>query len=224
VEWAKLKTGQKIGSGTCPVLITTTPVFGYAAVEFIQRSMLNFVNWIEGHVLIQLVERVFDIEGCLTGWMVDKLDAESWDSNKAGFVNFMDTVSMRMGINRCVFLSGDVHYAFTANASFQHQDGKLQCFQMTSSALSNEPDAMQSRFLEKSSLHKTGKRIHRNWSVFPSKYWTSAEQLLNTKDGNLRVNAKCNLGLVEFAGGAPVSHTLLTGEGALVYQLPRAEA
>lgn len=219
VEWAKLMTGQKIGSSTCPVLIAATPVMGYSVVEFIQHFLLWLAGKFESYVWIAFLERLFKIEGFLTGWLVNKLDAESWSSNREGFVNFMDTISKRMGIDRCVFLSGDVHYAFTANATFKRRDSKLRCYQLTSSALSNEPDAMQSRFLERAAEHKTGRRTRRNWTIFPSRYWATEEQLLNAKDSDLRVSATCNLGLVEFANGLPVSHTLLTGDGNLIYEV-----
>ncbi len=219
VEWAKLKTGQRIGSDTCPVLIATTPVMGYSVVESIQHFCLWLAGKVESYVWIEFVESLFSAEGCVTGWLVNKLDAESWSSNKDGFAAFMDTVSERMGIGRCVFLSGDVHYAFTAQASFRHRGRTLQCCQLTSSALSNEPDAMQSRFLEEAAEHKTGKKTLRNWTLFPDRYWVAEVQLLKTQDSDLRVSAKCNLGLVEFANGMPVNHMLLTGDGALVYQI-----
>jgi len=41
-------------------------------------------------------------------------------------------------------------------------------------------------------------------------------------NSDLSVSAECNLGLAEFADGLPVSHTLLTGNGNLVYRLPGA--
>lgn len=219
VEWAKLKTRQKIDSSTCPVLIATTPVMGYSTVENVQLFLLWLTGQLENYFWVQYLERLLGKEGALTGWMVNKLDAESWSSNREGFVAFMVTLSKRMDINRCVFLSGDVHYAFTANACFKHQGRALNCFQLTSSALSNEPDAKQSEFLENVGKHKTGKETHRNWTIFPSKRWTAEVQLLRIKDSDLRVSAKCNLGLVEFSNGLPVSHTLLTGDGNLTFRV-----
>lgn len=220
VEWAKLKTGQKIVGDTCPVLITTTPVMGFHVVETLQGMLLESANWLESDPLIRLLEQWTDTEGCMTTKVVNAIDAESWSSNKDGFVAFMDTLCLRMGIGRCVFLSGDVHYAFTATASYTHGDSKLQCCQLTSSAQSNQPSEKQSRFLEKASRHKTGYEAHGHWSLFPSQRWRAEVQLLQEDRGN-RVNAICNLGLVEFADGLPVSHTLLTGRGDLVYQLPK---
>ncbi len=220
VEWAKLKTGQHIDGSTCPVIIATTPVMGFSTIEFFQQLALWLAGLAESWKPIQLLERLAGKEGFITGWMVNKLDAESWSSNKEGFVGFMDVLGRRMGIYRCVFLSGDVHYAFTADARFEHQNRVLQCYQLTSSALSNEPDAKQSRFLEEAAKHHTGIKTHRNWTLLPEQHWIARVKLLEAENSKLRVVAKCNLGLVEFDDGLPVSHTLLTGSGKLVYLLP----
>ncbi|MFZ2160877.1 MAG: hypothetical protein WAW02_01545 [Sideroxyarcus sp.] len=222
VEWTKLRTGQKIDSNTCPVLITSSPVMGYSVVEFFQRMLLWLTNKVESYRWVQFLEQLLSLEGFLTGMVVKMIDAESWNSNKGGFVNFLDTICLRMGITRCVFLSGDVHYAFTASASFLRKNSQLHCYQLTSSSLSNEPDVMQSRFLEKGACLKTGTRKHCNWGLSPSLRWRTEEQLLKAMNSDLRVSAECNLGLAKFADGLPVSHTLLTGSGNLVYRLPGA--
>jgi len=219
VEWAKLKTGQKIDADTCPVFIAATPVVGYSNVENIQNTALWLTGKVESYVWIRHVEKLFNMQGVLTGWMVNKLDAESWSSNKEGFVRFMDTLCMPMSIKRCVFLSGDVHYAFTAKASYKHIGQELDCYQLTSSALSNEPDAKQSRFLENGTKDKDGVKIHRHWAMSASQRWTTEVQLLQVENSELRVNAKCNLGLVKFGNGVPLSHTLLTGNDKLTYRL-----
>ncbi|MGC2166257.1 MAG: hypothetical protein WA632_09615 [Gallionella sp.] len=220
VEWAKLKTGQQIGSDTCPVFIAATPVMGYAVVEALQHLALWFAGKIESYKWVQRLEGLLNVQGSLTGWLVNTLDAESWHSNKEGFVNFMDTVSQRMEITRCTFLSGDVHYAFSAGATFKHGDGRLFCYQLTSSALSNEPDANQARFLESAAKQTAKNIVQRNWSIFPSKYWKTEVRLIEAENSDVLVSAPCNLGLVEFAGSLPVSHTLLTGSGKLTYKLP----
>ncbi len=220
VELAKLKTGQQITGDTCPIFIACTPVMGYAVVEVLQHFALWLAGKLENYKWVQRLEGLMNVEGSLTGWLVNTLDAESWHSNKDGFVNFMDTLSQRMGITRCTFLSGDVHYAFSATATFKHGDGKLFCYQLTSSALSNEPDANQSRFLEEAAKQTAKNIVQRNWSIFPSKYWKTEVQLLQAESGDVRVSAACNIGLVEFAGGLPVGHTLLTGSGKLTCKLP----
>jgi hypothetical protein len=125
-----------------------------------------------------------------------------------------------MGIDRCIFLSGDVHYAFTANASFNFQERTLQCYQLTSSSLCNEPDDKQSRLLEEAAIHGKCIKTHRNWTLLSSQHWTATVELLGVENSNIRVETECNLGLVEFNNGLPVSHTLLTGIGKLVYRLP----
>lgn len=219
VEWAKLKTAQHIDSSTCPIIIATTPVMGFSTIEFFQQLALWLAGLAESWKPIQFLERLVGKEGYLTGWMVNKLDAESWSSNKDGFLGFMDAVRRRMGIRYCTFLSGDVHYAFTANALFKHQGRTLQCYQMTSSSLCNEPDDKQHRFLEDAAKHGTGIKTHRNWALLPDQRWTAEVKLLTAENSDLRVIAECNLGLVEFVNGLPVSHTLLTDNGNLVYRL-----
>jgi hypothetical protein len=220
VEWVKLKTGQTITADTCPILIAATPVMGYAVIEVLTHLALWLAGKIEGYKWFQRLEGLLNMQGSLTGWLVNTLDAESWHSNKDGFVNFMDAVSQRMEISRCTFLSGDVHYAFSAGATFRHGKGRLYCYQLTSSALSNEPDANQSRFLEATAKETAKNIVHRNWSIFPSKYWKTEVQLLQAENSDIRVSAVCNLGLVEFSGGLPVGHTLLTGSGNVTYKLP----
>jgi hypothetical protein len=124
-----------------------------------------------------------------------------------------------MEVNRCVFLSGDVHYAFTANASFNYQSRKLQCYQLTSSALCNVPDTKQSKFLHEADSHDKGIKTLRNWALLSSQIWTAKVQLLEVENGKERITDECNLGLVEFRNGLPVRHTLLTSVGRIVYRL-----
>jgi len=219
-EWAKLKTGQDIDDNTGPIIIAATPVMGFSAIEHIQQIALWLAGWLESWKPMQMLEKLADKEGFITGWMVNKLDAESWSSNKEGFVGFMDTLLLRMNIKRCVFLSGDVHYAFTANAQFKYRGRTLQCCQLTSTALSNQPSAKQYKFLEHAAGHDTGIKTHCNRALMPNQRWTAKVQLLTAENSKLRVYAECNLGLVKFGNGLPISHTLLNGNGNLVYLLP----
>lgn len=221
VEWAKLKVSQRIDDDTCPLLVAATPVFGFSAVENLQGIALWFTRKLESYSWIRFVEHILNVEGFLTGWIVKLLDVESWTSNKEGFAELLITINKRMDISRCVFLSGDVHYAFTASASFKRKGGLLKCYQLTSSSLSNEPDAGQSRFLEKGNQYEASHETHWNWTVFPGNYWVARSQLLAPEGNDPRVNGECNLGLVEFSDGLPVSHTLLTGGSTLIYRLPR---
>lgn len=219
VEWAKLKTGQDIDENTCPLLIATTPVMGFSTIEFIQQLGLWLAGLIESWKPIRYLEKLADQEGFLIGWMVNQLDAESWSSNKEGFVAFMYALRQRMGIKRCAFLSGDVHYAFTAKAQFKYQGRQLDCIQFTSSSLYNQPDAKQSHFLKDAANHGTGIKTHQNWALLPDQRWSAEVRLLEASNENLRLTAECNLGLIEFKEGLPIKHTLLTGDGDLIYLL-----
>jgi hypothetical protein len=74
--------------------------------------------------------------------------------------------------------------------------------------------------LEEAASHDKGIKTHRNWTLLSSQHWTATVELLGVENSNIRVEAECNLGLVEFKEGLPVSHTLLTGNGKLIYHLP----
>lgn len=222
VEWAKLKTGQNISSNTCPVLITATPVMGFSAIELFQQLCLWLAGLFESWKPIQNLEKLCDRNGIVTDRFVNDLDAESWSSNKDGFAHLLDTICQHMEIQRCVFLSGDVHYPFTAKAGFKHQGRTLQCYQLTSSALSNEPGAKQSGFLEDAAKHQSGIKSHRNWALLPGQRWIVEVELLKAEKTDLRVTPECNLGLVAFANGLPISHTLLIGKNnQLIFHLPK---
>lgn len=222
VEWAKLKTGQEISNNTCPVLIAATPVMGFSTIEFFQQLCLWLAGLLESWKPIQSLEQLFDRKGIVTGRLVNELDAESWSCNKDGFLHLLDTICRQMEIQRCVFLSGDVHYAFTAKADFKHQGRTLQCYQLTSSALSNEPGAKQSGFLEDAAKHQSGIKSHHNWAPLPGQRWIVEVELLKAGKTGLRVIPECNLGLVAFANGLPISHTLLIGkDNQLIFHLPQ---
>ena len=224
VEWAKLKTGQEINQSTCPIIIATTPVLGFSTIEFFQRLALWLAGLIESWPAIAVPEEITTNKGFLINWLVNALDAESWSANTEGFFNLMDVLSRRMRIKRCLFLSGDVHYAFTTEAQFKFQNNILRCYQLTSSALSNEPDAKQSKLLTDAAKLTREKIItHRNWALLPKKRWSTTVQLVVPENAKSHVISMCNLGLVGFKNGLPSSHTLLTGEGNVVYPLPEQE-
>ncbi len=224
VEWAKLKTGQDINQSTCPIIIATTPVIGFSTIEFFQKLALWLANLIENIPQITMLEEFAGHKGYLINWLVDALDAESWSANKVGFFNFMDVLSRRMGIKRCLFLSGDVHYAFSAKAEFEYQNNILRCYQLTSSALSNEPDAKQSKFLKDvAKLTQENKITHRKWALLPKNRWSIEVQLVEAESTKSHVISICNLGLVGFKNGLPSSHTLLTGDEFVVFPLPEQD-
>jgi hypothetical protein len=121
-----------------------------------------------------------------------------------------------------VFLSGDVHYSFTAKACLKHQERTLQCYQLTSSVLSNEPGAKQSGFLKDTAKHQSGINSHHNWALLPGQRWFVEVELLKVGKTDLRVTPECNLRLVAFANGSPISHTLLIGKNnQWIFHLPK---
>ncbi|MEI8207604.1 MAG: hypothetical protein WCG16_00255 [Methylococcales bacterium] len=224
VEWAKLKTGQNIDQNSCPIIVATTPVIGFSTIEFVQQLALWLAGLIESWPMITAIEEFTGHKGFLINWMVNTLDAESWSANKDGFFNLMDVLSRRMGIKRCLFLSGDVHYAFTAEAEFKYQNNSLRCYQLTSSALSNEPDAKQSKLLnDADKLTHDIKITHRNWALLPQNRWSIKVQLVEAENTESHVISVCNLGLVEFKNALPSSHTLLTGDNYVMFPLPEQE-
>jgi hypothetical protein len=64
-----------------------------------------------------------------------KVDLEAWHSNLRGFVELQKVLVDELGITRCLVLSGDVHYGFSAAASFETRHGRLDAVQLVSSAL-----------------------------------------------------------------------------------------
>ncbi len=107
------------------VLVSPAPVIGYALEEF-QHTSAN-------------VDRVNEP-------LDPASDPEAWSFHRRSFVTFLDAL-MDSGRRRFVFLSGDVHYAYTAVAQFsRRQRGttrRIDMVQFTSSSLRNEPSGGQ---------------------------------------------------------------------------------
>ncbi len=220
VEWAKLKTGQAISEQTVPILIAATPVIGIPFLEWTWQLLLGLTKVVEEKRTIQFIETLLDKKGFITNVEVNQLDMESWGANREGLVNFLDTLCQRMELRRCIFLSGDVHYSFSAQGQFKHQSHSLQCIQLTSSAICNEPDAKQIRLLEKIAKIESKRIQHWNWSLFAKNRWDLDAKLLRAQINHDCVTAECNLGLVEFNAGVPVRHRLLIGvDQELVFDL-----
>lgn len=96
LEYMKLnliKSGYKKGDPL--ILISPTPVFGFELAESVQR----FLTSISGSY---------------------KWDLETWRANEKGFAKFLTFLTGNFDPAYCVFLSGDVHYAFTMKAHFDH--------------------------------------------------------------------------------------------------------
>lgn len=220
VEWAKLKTEQNINSDTCPIVIAATPVTGPPIIQFAWQLLLWLAKLTDSWKPIRLAEELLNKKSFISRWEINQLDMESWGSNKEGLLSLMDTLCQRMNIEQCLFLSGDVHYSFTAKSNFRHQGHTLQCYQLTSSALSNYPDSKQSQLLENATKQDANTKMHHNWTVFPSQYWSIEVELLKAQRSGSRITTQCNLGLVEFANGLPINHTLLIGkDDQLVFRL-----
>ncbi len=77
------------------ILISPTPVFGFELAESVQR----FLTSISGSY---------------------KWDLETWRANEKGFSKFLTYLAGNFDPGYCIFLSGDVHYAFTMKAHLDH--------------------------------------------------------------------------------------------------------
>ncbi|BDH60331.1 hypothetical protein MTP04_04610 [Lysinibacillus sp. PLM2] len=104
--------------GSPLILVSATPVIGF---EFIESIVSNYVVPLQ--MLGVKVESVFDVE--------------AWRYNGKGITKILNTLK-KWTPNQCIILSGDVHYSFAANSSFQFSDGqRLQLKQLTSSPFNN---------------------------------------------------------------------------------------
>ncbi len=120
--------------GGSPIFITGTPVLGFSVIEWAQEFLYR-----TGFLL-----------GVSTGKLsASNLDIESWIANKQGFSGLLNTIRRTLGYKTATFIAGDVHYSFTNRAVFTCQCGdekepsRLDCLQLTSSALRNTPPTGQ---------------------------------------------------------------------------------
>lgn len=234
IEWSKLKTYDKschdnagiINKDTCPILVATTPVFGFLPLEFGIRSLLRLTRYIEATRFIKPLEKLTHKENYLTSRLINHLDAEAWTSNMDGFTAFLNTVLHKMDIERCVFLSGDVHYSFSerclyrSKISYCSEKKDLNLYQLTSSSLRNEPSVSQKAALNK--LERIDedhlscqqiKRVYRRLMILIRGREENHELLefspKPTDASQNRITAQCNLGQVIFdSNGLPIRHTL----------------
>jgi hypothetical protein len=227
IEWLALKAAQENEAKEgkqgemltqCPIIVAATPVMGLAPIEWFSQFLLWLTGTLEDTLPVRFLEKLADAEGFITGYIINLIDAEAWISNRDGYRNFLTCVLNRMEINQCVFLSGDVHYSFSAKATFDNQGKKLECWQLTSSSLCNEPNAQQRRILNK--IRRLDRpATHKNWALRSRKRWQAEIQYLADTEVGLRVLPQCNIGLVEFKDGLPVKHSLLTLNAAKVFDL-----
>ncbi len=144
-EWLSITNHKQT-----PIFITGTPVFGFSSIEWLQDFLY----------------RIGVLLGGFTGlFSASSMDVESWVANRRGFAFFLDTLLMRMGLEKATFLSGDVHYSFANKANYSNRSNLLEpestsasnpndwqysptlkCLQLTSSAMRNTPQT--GRWLE----------------------------------------------------------------------------
>lgn len=106
------------------------------------------------HIVVVAATPVFGV------WLVEKLieaassydvnlfDRETWHGNKKCFEGLLSTIQRNLR-GTCVFLSGDLHYAFAIHAAYRSTAGTTQFVQFTSSAAKNPPERGAKLVLEK---------------------------------------------------------------------------
>ena len=224
VVWQKLKTrpDMEITDQSWPLFIATTPVMGVAPVEGLQRLAFWLTGLAESYSWIRLAETLIGKQGYLAEKIIEKLDAEAWVTNRQGYVNFLATLAEDMGIKQCIFLSGDVHYSFSAKASFQRGKTLLNCLQLNISPLCNSLGDEAERLLNKADKLVDGKAFHGDPPILRSTWKVDMQMRRYFKGGILttdRTVTHCCLGLVELKKGVPVKHSMLTGASDLYYEL-----
>jgi len=122
---AKLKQTAEGGgyrSGKPIIIVSAAPVFGLLVMEWIQKKKIAH------------------------GTSALEMDMEQWRDNQTGQATFLRFIVERIAPEFCVFLSGDVHYGFSAGVDYvldpsfgRATFGRYVRFiQLTASALKNE--------------------------------------------------------------------------------------
>jgi hypothetical protein len=227
VEWSKLKTSNNIDNNSCPIFIATTPVLGFSPIEDISQAALWAAGVIEDQPAVHALESLINQKGFLGEYLVNSIDAEAWTANLDGFTDYLDTLLHKMAIDKCLFLSGDVHYSFSATGFYKSNSGysqgarQLACCQLTSSSLRNIPAAAQRKALETLQKLEDPKTSKSNWWRFYASRW-QVEHTLLSSDTNERIVETCNLGQVKFEQGTPVKHILwLDPNKSVEYVIPK---
>jgi len=219
VEWAKLVTDNEIPTDTWPVLITATPVLGFAPIETIQNLSWRIIKKLFHWIAKKYLFRINWFEGSIDRALVNALDIESWTANKNGYKDLFDALQVGMKLPGCLFLSGDVHYAFSSRGEFKCDGKMLPSMQLTSSALNNMPSDHNQKLLEKLGENLRTGRHGKLFAVGKRKRWSSVSRLMRPQEAPAPIQSGGNIGLVKFVDGRPVSHTLLTGAGRLTFEL-----
>jgi hypothetical protein len=75
------------------IIVSPPPVFGFELVEQLQEYLASKSS-------------------------IYKWDLETWAANESGLIHFLSFILKSLEPSPCIFLSGDVHYAFTIKANF----------------------------------------------------------------------------------------------------------
>ncbi|RQW64716.1 hypothetical protein [Vibrio viridaestus] len=217
VEWSKLVTDKNLAQDVWPIVITATPVLGFDPIEGLQNKSLRITKLILQAIFkrIPLVSNL--LLAPLDRALINGLDIESWSANKKGYKALFDALQLHMNLPGCIFLSGDVHYAFTSKGSFECDGKVFPCVQLTSSAMHNMPSETNQKFLQKLSeiIPRGSLRV---WLALGwRKRWSSHSQLIGSKENGQAIYGDGNIGLVVLSSGKPLYHQLLTGDGTRTY-------
>jgi hypothetical protein len=150
------------------ILVSPTPVFGFELAEQLQEYLAKRSS-------------------------VYKWDLETWAANENGFIRFLSFLIQDIGVQNCIFISGDVHYGFTVTASFSLFDKKygkedhlrMSIIQLTSSALkttSFSKELIVNEILGRlSQLLSSDKSTRIGWSIGNSTVETVRTTITTTK-------------------------------------------
>jgi hypothetical protein len=209
-----LQAAARVGhcKGDPLVIVTPTPVFGFDLVEKIQ----------------ELLSRV-------TG--VYEIDLETWSANKSGFSSLLIFILENLQPSHCIFLSGDVHYGFTATGSFslvRRQGGReepvasMEVTQLNSSAL--KTTSLGKEVALGAALGHVRQLLYTRPSVLRGPWadgkadcaapsvpeWVAKKSMVNLSGSAVPhlIIADNNIGLVAIdADKGEISHSLLTLQG-----------
>lgn len=116
-SFAKMVRNAGYLRGEPIVIVTPTPVFGFEYAEQVQQFLAK-----------------------RSGGVYER-DLETWSANVKGWIKFLSFLSEELAPSTCIFLSGDVHYAFTMKATFhiRRKNGsgfdRMNIVQLNSSAI-----------------------------------------------------------------------------------------
>lgn len=96
------------------IIVSAVPVIGFYLFEVLQKALAMATS-------------------------TYAMDLETWDANITGRTNFLSFLALQFAPQHCIFLSGDVHFGFTAKAAItffrKNEAWSINMTQLTSSAL-----------------------------------------------------------------------------------------